>query len=55
MTRRDPLTLALPVPLVPQAEALAFNRQCSEVLVLSEKTPGPIVRYELKAKAGDSD
>ena len=49
VTRRDPLPLTLPTPLVPQAEAIAFTRDCSAVLVLSEKTPGPVLRYPLKS------
>ncbi len=47
LTRQDPQTLALPIPLLPQAEAIAFDAQCRYVTVLSEKIPGPIVRYSL--------
>lgn len=48
MTRRNPKPLALPIPLLPQAEALTFEQDCRAVLVLSEKTPGPILRYPLQ-------
>jgi len=47
LTKRAPVPLSLPAPLLPQAEALAFDTHCQSVIVLSEKIPGPIIRYRL--------